>query len=148
MTSKKNEVKKRAKVNASPKVDAPIESATAAAPLAEDNSDFEMPEGDGLLPDESNTETVQEEIVQEETDQPSDEEITPTVLIAPTIEGMVAPADIPVEAPKQTAYTGQQINGSNGTVWLQNRVGMRSEYTSKEAEKLLKSHPGFYTLVD
>lgn len=143
MANKKSEDKKQAKVNASPKVDAPIESAEAAAPLAEDNSDFEMPEGDGSLPVESNTETVQEE-----TDQPSDEEITPTVLIAPTIEGMVAPADIPVEAPKQTAYTGQQINGSNGTVWLQNRVGMRSEYTAKEAEKLLKSHPGFYTLVD
>lgn len=143
MANKKSEDKKQAEVNASPKVDAPIESAAAAAPLAEDNSDFEIPEGQDSLPPVSNTETVQEE-----TDQPSDEEITQTVLIAPTIEGMVAPADIPVEAPKQTAYTGQQLNGSNGTVWLQNRVGMRSEYTSKEAEKLLKSHPGFYTLVD
>lgn len=68
-------------------------------------------------------------------------------LLPPTIAGKFAPTDVPVEAPKQTAYIGQKIAGNSETVVLKNRVGMHGTYFRKEAEKLLKQNPGCYTIV-
>lgn len=69
-------------------------------------------------------------------------------LMPPTIAGKIAPSSAPVEAPKQTSYIGQKLTGTSETVVLKNRVGMKSEYNRKEAERLIKQNPDCYKIVN
>lgn len=152
-----------AKKSQTTKADSPIEKKveTPANTIVEkkdssleDDSDFEKPLEQpafqtpplditseiGEMPQESK---FDHSLPEEKPEAPIEVELMP-----PTIEGKFAPADVPVEAPKQTAYIGQKLVGNSETVTLRNRVGMHGTYFRKEAEKLLKQNPGCYTLVN